>query len=1206
MSEQYQVFDAAKLELEKGINLVEASAGTGKTYAIGMLVLRAVVELRIPIDKILIVTFTKAATEELRSRIRKKLSEALELLRGEHPDHVSGYDETLESWKARVEDHQDAIIRLQAALYEIDCAAIYTIHGYCQRMLVEQALESNQLFEVELSSTVEHERQQLVDDYWRKHLYNMDPLACSVITAAFPTPQSLLASVSLAKTGVGAIVPPVSSLETEVQTLLHSMEEMQQWWQGNCQELQERFFRAIEGKYFKKRVSADFEEWFGEIDAYFCGTSYALPSQLELLTANILQAELNGKKIKGEENRHQFLQQWNLPGKALFSFQEAAEKLLLTFRVILAEKLCREVSKRLVGKGIMGFDDLIHNLDQALDQARNPSFEKTLAGRFGMALIDEFQDTDSTQYRIFRTVFGQGNHYLYLIGDPKQAIYKFRGADIHSYFQAKREADSLLTLEKNYRSHPNLVGEVNRLFGSRSEPFYYDTDVLGYNLVKAAKSDKELGLAQNGQDAAGMVYCSLAPAEDSKDGRWSGSKAKDLLRSYVTREIGELLTSPPVITEGEKSWALSLKDIAVLVRKNREAEEYRNSLALAGIPAVVMSRASVFHTTECRELLSLLAGISSSSEVAAVKTAMTISWFGRTGNELYQLWQDEIHLSLWQAKMADYRGMWQHENFLTMMSRLLLKEELFVNIARHPLAERKIANILQLIELIQEQESRANYGIVQTLRWLEKMYMDEKVSDEGELLLESDADAVQIVTMHSAKGLEYPVVFCPLLWSGSDFLGAEKHQVADHDSGGRVVVDLGSEIFGQRKQESIREQAAEDLRLLYVALTRAKLRCYTMWADVKKYGPSKDAFDSALGYLLFPDGYCPENMQEEMFGQLAEKFPVEYRRIPYLQELEELGVEGKYLRKQVRTELKPRPSSDRSLHTDYQMSSFSALATFSPSSELTALSGHQHETGKSVPENPGEMGDTPTDASSLPPSDIQIGVLGLPTGPVFGNVVHDLLEELVFCDLAKGDGLSAACEKTTKRYGIAIEDQDLARLLGNVVNTILPPGFSLSELEETKCLKEMEFYFRLNPINTDEINAILAEEATVQPLGHREMQGYLTGFVDLICEIDGKYYIFDYKTNYLGDLMENYRPQALVSAMAEHNYGLQYWIYTLVLHRHLKNLLPDYNYNHHFGGVMYLFVRGMSPDEPGYGVFSALPDEEKLDDLNRLIGGYRR
>jgi exodeoxyribonuclease V beta subunit len=286
--------------------------------------------------------------------------------------------------------------------------------------------------------------------------------------------------------------------------------------------------------------------------------------------------------------------------------------------------------------------------------------------------------------------------------------------------------------------------------------------------------------------------------------------------------------------------------------------------------------------------------------------------------------------------------------------------------------------------------------------------------------------------------------------------------------------------------------------------------------------------------------------------------------------------------------LQSRPVSKRSLYTDWQMSSFSSLAALSDYEHELIGMGHAEKT-LTAPDNQSET----------------IAVTGLPAGPNFGNMIHDLLETFPFtqlCSPEKDVDVSNLSVQKGRRYGVETETEKIAKFLDAIVTTTLPPGFSLASLKEERCLKEMMFYYHLGHLSTAKINVILSEEPTVQPLNHKEMRGYLTGFVDLICEYGGKYYLIDYKTNLLGERMADYSQENLLAAMKSHNYGLQYWIYSLILHQHLKNLFSDYSYGTHFGGVMYLFLRGMSPDRPGSGVFSTLPDYNKLVALEKVIG----
>jgi len=364
-----------------------------------------------------------------------------------------------------------------------------------------------------------------------------------------------------------------------------------------------------------------------------------------------------------------------------------------------------------------------------------------------------------------------------------------------------------------------------------------------------------------------------------------------------------------------------------------------------------------------------------------------------------------------------------------------------------------------------------------------------------------------------------------------------------------------------------------------VAVTRAKLRCYIFWADVKPAGKVADSFSSALGYLLFPDGYIDFRGQQTVLQSFAEQRSVKCLVIPDCTQ-----EKVKYRRDIATADLAPRQPSGRSLHTDWQISSYSAMAS---------LSEHD-EQDRHLP--------------TLPPAEsARIPCPGLPVGANFGNVIHNILEAVPFASIASGADISEQLARECTRYRIGAEAGLLQRLLHILVTTPLSAvaerGFSLATLIEERCVREMPFYFHPDRIVTKEINTILAAEPTVTPLAHKVMQGYLTGFVDLFCEYQGKYYIIDYKTNFLGDSVCDYSPENLVRAMEAHNYGLQYWIYTLVLHQFLKNVLPEYTYERHFGGVLYLFVRGIIPAIPGSGVYFTLPDKRLLDRLCVSVEG---
>lgn len=1176
MESKIQTFDTACGVLQKGVNLVEASAGTGKTYAIAMVVLRAIVELDISIDKILIVTFTRAATEELRSRIRARLVEGRDTLQ----ESLQNPDPTLAAWAAALIDKKTALRRLQLALYEIDRAGIFTIHGFCQRMLVDHPLESGQLFDVELLADIDPIRSEIVDDFWRSHIYPLDSMACSIVLQEFENPEELLNSIRGTGKGAGRIEPVVGEVESVLASLKNGFTMMSEWWTKNGSQLIGQLGKIKAENGFKKGFSDSFERWSRSLDEFFGGIVEMIPADLQLLKSGDLVKELNGKKYRGDAKKKHVLASCILPGNEIDLFLDSRDELLLTFRVQLAMELQEEVEKRLNRRGSLSYDDLITRLSRGLRGEWGHDLRRMIRNRFTVALIDEFQDTDSSQWYIFSELFSATTHYLYLIGDPKQAIYKFRGADIYSYFHARSSADHYLTLDKNYRSHPYLVDEVNSLFTSRPNPFYLEEERIDYHPVKPARTGEDIDLLRDGNSLAGMVYC-LLPGhdEDGKEKRWTSGKAAGEFRRFVATEIIRLLDPhKPVILRMGKERALRPRDIAVLVRTNRQASEYLEELRGMGVPAVISTRESVFQSEECKELSFLLQAVVQPGDLSLLKRAMTIRWFGFNGDDLVDLWRDEEHFNLWHERFLIYNSLWQTDGLMVMMGRLIVDENVYPTLSSQQGTERSITNIQHLLELVQEAENTEHFQTSQTLLWLRRMMETDVGKESGELRLESDEEAIQIITMHGAKGLEYPVVFCPYLWYRSNRLKNEKYCITGHDKENNPIIDLGSHLFEANREKGIAEEMGEEMRLLYVALTRAGIRCYAMWGDVKGRGNVEDSFDSALGYMLFPGGLCSAREQSEKLQELA-VFPS-----GHLASLETDDICPSYHWQSSETDLHPKLPTDRKLYSDWQMSSYSAMTSLTEYDDELLPDRKEHQNEATIP------------------------VIRLPAGPNFGNVVHEVLESIPFSHLATPGNhetiLAAACRK----YGVNVASEPLFRLLKNVVTTPLPipsgrGSFTLASLPETSCLKEMEFYFRMSRVETEMINHILAPEPAVCRLSHRVMQGYLTGLIDLICEYDGRYYILDYKTNYLGDGMEGYREDNLCKGMRSHNYGLQFWIYTLVLHCHLKNVIADYSYKDHFGGVFYLFVRGMKDDLIGNGVFSTVPDIERLIELDRIFGG---
>jgi exodeoxyribonuclease V beta subunit len=1177
-------FDPFCSPILPGINLIEASAGTGKTFSIVMLVLRAVVELGLKIDEIQVVTYTSAATDELRERVRARLLEARQQLSedGEKQRKRAGGDDRLADWLAAAGPEGRLRQRLNLALLDIDRAPIQTIHAFCQTVLQEQALESGQLFDLEVTADITAIRDRLVEDFWRTRLYPLAPRYARLICSSFAGPTQLYRSIAGAENLLCDVLPPPLSIHDACSALDRSLASLRTWWSAGGRGLLDWLAEARREGYLLAAAADDLPRLADELVDSLERDLTPTAETVAWMTEATLLASLSGRRLRSLKRKNEFLATAPLPGGVADTYLAAVAGLLCALRVELAHFLRSGLSEGVRRHGLIGFDDLITGLAEAVSRPSGAPLCKQVGARYRMALIDEFQDTDSGQWSIFSRLFGTGKHYLYLIGDPKQAIYRFRGADIYSYFRARQQADRHLTLHYNYRAHPGLMTAVNRLL--------QDVPIAGqpYRPVQPARTADQGRLVESGGDEAALIYCQLGPAPSDK--RWSAEAAGEAIGAWVVGEVARLLGDggprclAEVAGDGGEGRTLQPEDIAVLVRSNVEAAVYQQRFRRLGIPAVITGRQSVFQTPECESLLQVLPAIVRPADRSLLKTALSCDWFGLDGAQHFRIGADETALSAIQQRFHLYLTRWREKGFLPMFTLLLRDEQILLALGRRPDARRRLTNVQHLAELIQQYQRRGHLSCDQTVSWLQCAAEGNEPVEDALVRLADDGRALQIVTMHSAKGLEFAVVFCPSLLTPS-YQHRDLSVVFTHDEAGRRVCDLGSEHFAAHRERELDEEREENLRLAYVAITRATLRCYLLWADIAGHGQRPSSFDSPLGQLLFGGAAADYAEQLAQLQNLGSREPCGYRLIeaqpppvsyrPYAIGVPLAG---------------PRTRGERSLQAVRTRTSFSALA----------MLGGRHDMERAV---------AAFDEGDAAPGDAVESAL--PSGARFGSVVHEILEEYDFGELAR-DGIDERLlAERCRSAGLAVAIPALRELLRRCVTTPLLPGrertanFSLADLDGRRLVKEMAFTLSLAPGSTQRINELLTVDPACSPLSHRDIGGYLTGFVDLLCRHDGRYYLIDYKTNQLSG-QDAYGPESLLAAMRSHHYGLQYWLYTIVLHRSLRRWLPEYRYERHFGGVLYPFLRGLQPDCPGGSVYFTVPDGDRVARLERCFAEGNR
>ena len=1188
---RHRVLDAGAIFAmpDRGMMLVEASAGTGKTYAITNLYLRYLLD-GYAVKSILVVTYTNAATDELRGRIRKRIGEAIAFLeRGAG----EGSDAFFVCWRQRLADEADrkqALRQLQLALHSLDEAAIYTIHAFCQRMLSEQAFQSCQPFELEMISDDSPLWQEALKDWWRRRIA---PADAEVLPLLLDAVGSLDGWIKLHKPlrRSGVVLKPDAA--QDVAALLAGLPALRaQFMQLKQIFLQQR--QAIEAvlqspaMMRRKHVyKLDFLPQLMAILAAYADAPTWLdyPAELDALRQSALLANCK-KSGDAQTLMHPFFAQIESALDALRAFRAALKPALLHDADAFAR---RQVDAAKAARGQLAFDDQLRMLATAVEES--PQLAATIGSRFPVAMIDEFQDTDALQYTIFHTIYGGGEaRSLLMIGDPKQAIYSFRGGDIFTYMRAKADADRHYTLDTNWRSTEAVVRVVNGMFCHRPTPFLYDA--IPFTPVRASV-DVQAQLQIHGELQPAMTLWQLPLGAKGKP--MSQADMLPRLHARTADEIARLLgqqssqgdADPAPVMLGDAP--LQAGDIAVLVRRHREAIGLRDALAQRGIAAVIGGGASVFESDEAAGLLMILEAVLACRNSELLRRALASPLWGHDYRAIHAIIDDEQCWNGWCEQMTALQRVWLRRGFMAMFQqlfRLFYDDELRCNDQRIAPAgiERRLTNLLHLGELLQQAERRVS-GAEALLQWFQHQIHDEQGRvEESELRLESDRNLVRIVTIHAAKGLEYPVLFLPYLSICKPRDAAGLLPYFDAQQG---VHTLALDADAQQYCRSEKERLAEDVRLLYVALTRACSKIYLAWGAV-----GNSTGKSALDWLLAPAQNAAD-LSHSTPAAFGEKNTALDRQGEHLAQLaaalgddlqlellsDALADEGDVGRAEVCEAGEGRDAADyQAVHFDGTIAEDWRISSF------TALTRDVHQ--------------------QFPIAQVACSdeIFNFPAGSRIGTFLHQLLESLDF----RGD-IAAHTDRFVQRHGgrfgiDGAQSELIQQWMTQVVRCPLnASGFALRDLDMQHRLNELDFDLSVAQLDVERLNRLLAQAAgkPLPPLTAANSRGFLTGVIDLVFERDGRFYLADYKSNRLGFHLDDYAPPLLTRAVYERRYDLQYLLYVLALHRYLRLRLPDYDYERHFGGVYYLFLRAMRPAHGDrFGIYFTRPDGALIAQLD--------
>ncbi len=1195
----------------EGLTLIEASAGTGKTYTIANLVLRLVVERGLTVDEILVVTFTEAATAELQDRVRRRLRSALDAAGGR------GSDAEVSELLGRM--GQDTVLRrLETALADFDEAAISTIHGFCRRMLQENAFESGVPFDIELETDQGLLHEELLADFWAREVAAADPLWVAFLQARRLTADSLadLLEEAISSPDTEAIPDPLEAVDGPAAFRAAFAPAREAWRADRAAVVQGLLDSPALKRTSYKRPAM--ETLISDLDRWFADEEPRDPTPPKNLERLIPEALARGTRKGQEPPSSPFFSAC----PALLDTREVFDAQLLVLRRCLVDYARAEHGPRKVERNCLSFDDLLHRLDGALAGEAGRRLASAIRKRYRAALIDEFQDTDPVQYRIFHAIYGGRREPLFLIGDPKQSIYAFRGADVFAYLRAVADAgEQGYTLGINWRSDPSLIRAVNTLFGRGESPFVFDR--IGFTPV-APRPASEDRLRIGGRTPPPLqvrfVPRDGSPGRPGKQGSITRDFSKDELPGHLAADIARLLSSGATLQPRDADDARDLRagDVAVLVRTNAQAAEMQRALRRLRIPSVLRSQESVLVSAEAGELMTVLQAIREPGDAGRVRSALATSLIGLTGDRIAALRDDDRGWEAWASRVRGWRAVWDDGGFIQLFRRLLdARSEAQAPPAHARLlglidGERRLTNLLHLAELIHRAEVRGRLGGGGVLRWLARQMADRRQqADAAELRLESDELAVQLVTMHKSKGLQYPVVYCPYLWNRRRVGREPPITFHDPERGDRAVLDLGSRELAAHHALAERESLAENQRLLYVALTRAEHLCVTVW------GAFPGAGSSPLGYLLHrpPEATGPAGLDRRFRGLDDDSLRADLQRIADAAGgaigVEDLSVEpGRPMEPE---EADRRPlnarAARRSVRLPWWPSSFSRMAA---SEEVLTPEEAEGLDRDREAEGPGSG--HPGKGSGE-----QVALWDFPRGAGPGSCIHEIYEEL---DFQAPDDLADLVPAKLNRFGLSA-DRWSATLEAAIRDSLTTPldaglgGLALATLPASRRVNEMEFLFPVarsggHRLTAERLAAVLDRHGgpaaryadRARGLGFSGLRGYLRGFIDLIFEHEGRWYVADYKSNWLGEGRDDYDAEGLWSAMAGHHYVLQYLLYLVALHRHLRLRLPDYEPERHLGGAYYLFLRGMDPSTgPARGVFADHPPATLIRELSAVLDG---
>lgn len=1125
VTQKFEDFNASQVPLQ-GSNLIEASAGTGKTYSIAILMLRLILEKQLLVKEVLMVTFTKAAVAELEERIRLFVRTAYKYAQGEAIGDTTIMQLVDQALEELGEENVENLLR-DAVLF-LDETSVLTIHSFCQQTLTQFAFETKQLFGAETLQDTNAVLQDEVNKFWRKEVTTLPAELLEYLIGAGLSRNSILNVVREHLGGKHYMSfredEEYSFCEDDHQEILAMLKQLKatedDLRQCLVEHLDERAEEIQQAALGNAHARKNLQAHFGNPEALLGAiVSKKSTAYIQKLFPDLLERH---DECDGAAER------WS----------SEVYKVISRFNCMAIGQISRGIREYKMQSNQMSFDDMIVNLHEALVVREQDQLITGLREKYKAVFIDEFQDTDDLQYAIFQKAFNEDT-ILFYIGDPKQSIYAWRKADIDTYFKAWHEVEHRYSMNTNYRSSSNFIASMNLFFEPTKgfDTFYFQgaADSIDYIRVESPDNNTKGELLKNGAED---VPISIIEKPN-----------KDAIVDGVAAQVMSLLDGKTYsILKNGKEREIRPSDIGILVRKNSEGQAIKRILSRYNIPAVTIGDTRVLQTEEAVELLYILDAMLNIS-LSTINRALLSPLTGLSIDDLLLLNEEQA-----TERFGLYKSTWEKDGIYNALMDFIADFNVQQNLLKGQVenGERIITNLYQLVELFHKVQSSKMLNAQELLSWL-KRGIDGMATEGDEYLqrVESDEEAVKIVTIHKSKGLEYNIVLAPYL----DFTFFDKREIFSfkHPEMRKYVSAVKRELTDTDMVLISGQEEQENRRLLYVTITRGVYKCFVYKSTRAKNSTLetftqvlKNADESLITFeegLEIPEGYT--------FKKGAQAWK------PFVQE----GAVNFQLVQQNWTRM-----------------SYSRLNVQHENSTRYMYRKHSDSYNEFIFNQ-------------------------LQRGANTGNMLHFLFETINFTDPERwGDKIEAAVKRFAPRYDEELPVM-LHTLLTHAMNAVISfdsGSFSLSGVNYTKRIHELEFDFTVPVFNPYHLRSLSDEGISIDVHAPGSLEGLMNGKIDLFFEHDGKYYVLDWKSNFLGDKLEDYSHDNIGLAMNENNYHLQYLLYTLAVKKYLQTRLPDFDYSSDFGGVIYVFLRGVRAGM-GSGIYFQKPSEDTIGKLESIL-----